>query len=91
MKRQFFLMIVNILFVGILSLQNVQAAGKPLQADYLRSEYRVDPQGIDVANPRLSWILKSEQRGQKQTAYHVLVASSLKALQQNQHQLYPRP
>lgn len=83
MKRQFFLMIVNILFVGILSLQNVQAAGKPLQADYLRSEYRVDPQGIDVANPRLSWILKSEQRGQKQTAYHVLVASSLKALQRN--------
>ena len=31
--------------------------------------------GVDVTAPRLSWIVESNQRGQKQTAYQVLVAS----------------
>jgi hypothetical protein len=39
------------------------------------------PVGIDAAKPRLSWTMnagtqKTEARGQKQTAYQVLVASS---------------
>jgi alpha-L-rhamnosidase len=46
----------------------------------LRSEYAADPIGIDVAEPRLSWILESARRGEGQTAYQVLVASSLEAL-----------
>jgi alpha-L-rhamnosidase len=47
-----------------------------VQLRYLRSEYRVNPQSIDVARPRLSWVVHSEERGQKQTAYQILVASS---------------
>lgn len=35
-----------------------------------------NPLGMDVAQPRLAWILRSETRGQTQTAYQVLVASS---------------
>lgn len=46
----------------------------------LRCEYHVNPLGIDVAKPRLSWILKSNERGQVQTAYQILVASSEKNL-----------
>jgi alpha-L-rhamnosidase len=42
----------------------------------LRSEYREDPLGIDVARPRLDWLLESDVRGQRQTAYRVLVAST---------------
>ncbi len=42
----------------------------------LRCEYLVNPQGIDILKPRLSWQLESGTRGQKQTAYHVLIASS---------------
>jgi alpha-L-rhamnosidase len=41
----------------------------------LRCEYLTDPLGIDVARPRLSWKLRSSWRGQKQTAYRVLVAT----------------
>jgi alpha-L-rhamnosidase len=41
----------------------------------LRCEYRVDPIGIDEAKPRLSWIMEGNARGQKQTAYRVLVAA----------------
>ena len=42
----------------------------------LRCEYAVNPLGIDVTEPRLSWIVESGQRGQRQTAYRILVASS---------------
>jgi len=51
-----------------------------LKAKYLRCEYRLNPSGIDVTNPRLSWILESSGRGQNQSAYQVLVATSKKAL-----------
>ena len=42
----------------------------------LRCEYKVDPMGIDVLKPRLSWELKSVERGVMQTSYEVRVAGS---------------
>ena len=58
------------------------ALGAPaLQVDDLRCEYLHEPLGIDEPQPRLSWTLKSQQRGQRQTAYQVLVASSPEALE----------
>ena len=42
----------------------------------LRCEYRVDPLGIDVMKPRLSWELVSAERGVMQTSYEVRVAGS---------------
>ena len=47
-----------------------------VSAEGLRTEYLVDPLGIDVEKPRLSWMLSSARSGEKQTAYQVLVASS---------------
>jgi alpha-L-rhamnosidase len=46
----------------------------------LRCEYLTNPVGIDVMQPRLSWWLESDRRGEKQTAYQILVASSAKEL-----------
>ena len=43
---------------------------------HLRCEYLVDPLGIDAAQPMLSWELVSDERGQRQTSYQILVASS---------------
>ncbi len=40
---------------------------------HLRCENLLDPLGIDVAQPRFSWILDSERRNEKQTAYEVVV------------------
>ena len=40
----------------------------------LRCEYKVNPVGIDVLKPRLSWQMESDQRGVVQTAYQVRVA-----------------
>jgi alpha-L-rhamnosidase len=39
-----------------------------VQITNLRCEYLSDPLGIDVAQPRLSWVLQSRQRGQMQKA-----------------------
>ena len=46
-----------------------------LSPEQLRCEYLDNPLGIDTLQPRLSWVLESKQRGQKQTAYQILVAS----------------
>ncbi|MCX7824684.1 MAG: glycoside hydrolase family 78 protein [Verrucomicrobiae bacterium] len=51
-----------------------------LTPKYLRCEYRVNPLGIGETAPRLSWIVESPERGQRQTAYRVFVASSEAAL-----------
>ncbi len=50
----------------------------------LRSEYFVDPIGLDSAEPRLTWLLEDPQRGARQTAYQVLVASSSTLLEHDQ-------
>jgi alpha-L-rhamnosidase len=57
----------------------------------LQCEYRYDPLGIDVKQPRLSWKLSAtdaEQRGQAQTAYRILVASSPERLTQDEGDLW---
>lgn len=46
----------------------------------LTCEYLVEPLGIDATAPRLGWHLNSERRGEMQSAYQVLVASSIENL-----------
>ena len=46
-------------------------------------EYRTNPLGIDVLQPRLGWQLESDQRGSRQAAYRILVAESQSALSAN--------
>src|ERR1044071_7615697 len=60
----------------------------PLSISNLRCEYRSNPAGLDMLHPRLSWICASDQRGQRQTAYQILAASSLEALSANTPELW---
>jgi len=50
----------------------ISAAAPPAPVS-LRVEYLTSPLGIDVAQPRFSWVLPQDGRGQKQTAYQVVV------------------
>jgi len=54
----------------------VGPAAAALNPVLLRCEYRLNPLGIDEAQPRLTWRLESNTRGEKQTAYQILVATS---------------
>ena len=63
-------------------------AGSGVSVKKLRCEYRVNPRGIDVVKPRLNWILQSGERGQKQTAYRVLVAGTRERLTSDEGDLW---
>jgi alpha-L-rhamnosidase len=54
----------------------------------LRCEYRENPLGIDVPQPRLSWVIESARRGEGQTACQVLVASTPDLLAKDQGDLW---
>ncbi len=54
----------------------------------LRCEYRVNPRGIDVAGPRLSWVLESNERSQRQSHYRILVASNEEILRSGRGDLW---
>ena len=47
---------------------------------HLRCEYLENPLGIDKASPRLSWQSDNVERDWKQSAYEILVASSVELL-----------
>jgi hypothetical protein len=54
----------------------------------LRCDYAVNPLGVDSPNPRLFWTVEDKERGQKQTAWQILVASSPARLKQDQGDLW---
>lgn len=79
-KRRIIPLIISTLFI----LTLLTSFGAVTLVDLL-CEYRVNPLGIDNVKPRLSWkIVDTENsRGQKQTGYQVLVASSVEMLNRN--------
>ncbi len=54
----------------------------------IRCEYLENPLGIDTQKPRLSWIIESTHRGERQTAYRILVASTPGLLAKDQGDLW---
>jgi alpha-L-rhamnosidase len=49
--------------------------GHALSASELRCDYRVHPLDVDNPRPCLGWILRSDRRSERQTAYQILVAT----------------
>ena len=82
------ILIATAILICLSSPAAADLLGKRLTPQHLRCEYRLDPLGIDVAAPRLSWTLKSNQRGQRQTAYRILAASSRRLLNKNTGDLW---
>jgi len=85
--------ISGVLVLASSSPCNFAEVGTLMQAeavtvDRLRCEYAVNPLGIDVRRPRLSWVIRSGRRGEVQTAYQVLVASSEANLKANKGDLW---
>ncbi|MBI5387212.1 MAG: family 78 glycoside hydrolase catalytic domain [Verrucomicrobia bacterium] len=78
--------LVVALLLGTLPSGAASAAG--LTAIALRTEYLVNPAGIEETAPRLTWRVESDQRGQKQTAYRLLVATSEARLAANDGELW---
>ncbi|MDB4055275.1 glycoside hydrolase family 78 protein [Akkermansiaceae bacterium] len=75
--------------IALLSLMSCTAfASNDIELNNLRCEYHNNPLGIDITSPRLSWISQSDNRGWKQSAYQILVASSQENLDQDRGDLW---
>lgn len=59
----------------------------PIPTDLI-CEYQQNPVGIDKLHPQLSWKLPDIRRGMMQSAYEILVASSLANLENNNGDLW---
>jgi len=81
-------MTIRLLLATVCLITVATARSGQLEPVALRCEYRVNPLGIDEAQPRLTWRVESAERGQKQSAYQILVASSAAALEKNEGDLW---
>lgn len=68
----FFLILFFI--IGLSQTAHSKTATGPLAPHNLRCEYLENPMGIDVQKPRFSWMLRHSERGQKQSAYQIMVS-----------------
>lgn len=77
---------VNVLhLIALVAMPTLHAA---VQVTALRCENSVDPLGIDASQPRLTWQLTSAERGERQTAWQVIVASNPALLAQDRGDLW---
>ena len=82
---KFALTLAALLLAPLAALAALNAA----EVANLRCEYRENPLGIDEVQPRLSWVMeKTEARGQKQTSYQVLMASTPELLGKDKGDLW---
>lgn len=66
----------------------LEATASALRVGELRCEFLQNPSGIEVTEPRLSWRLSSPERGERQTACEILVASSAPKLKPGRADLW---
>ncbi len=64
-------------------LISIQVFSQDLSLYDIKCENKVNPLGVEMLSPRLSWKIKSANRGVKQVAYRVLVSDDLSNLKQN--------
>lgn len=76
-----FVLLLSTVLVGNIQSASGQMEGPGAPSD-LRCEYLRNALGIDVRKPRFSWLLTNSQRGELQSAYQVLVATSPELLDQ---------
>ncbi|MBD3375050.1 Bacterial alpha-L-rhamnosidase [candidate division KSB1 bacterium] len=72
----------------LLAILAVNAIAADLKATRLRCEYKVDPMGIEIQNPRLSWELQSPLRNVLQQAFEIRAANSLSDVQSGKNLIW---
>ena len=79
---------IHLMTAVLFGMMTAGCSNSNLQVGDLRTEGLADPLGIDRVHPQLSWIITSAERGEKQTAYRVLVASSRENIEQDRGDLW---
>ena len=77
------------LIAGVLLSCQKQTDSSLLHIENMKCAYLINPIGIDLLSPRLSWQIRTKGiRGEKQTAYRIIVASSLDKLLEGKADLW---
>ncbi|PJJ08514.1 alpha-L-rhamnosidase [Flavobacterium sp. 1] len=84
MKKSF---LYTFILIALLCFSLAEAQNK-ISVTNLQCEMLNNPEGIDVVQPRLSWQIKSDVNDVKQTAYQIMVASTLENLNANKVDLW---
>jgi alpha-L-rhamnosidase len=84
MKKTF---LYTFILIASLSFSLAKAQTK-ISVTNLQCEMLTNPEGIDVVQPRLSWQIKANVNDVQQTAYQILVASTLENLNANKADLW---
>ncbi|MFA7288499.1 MAG: glycoside hydrolase family 78 protein [Melioribacteraceae bacterium] len=79
-KISIFLIIISFGF----TIREIKGADLPKILN-LRTEYKINPIGIESPNPRLSWEIVSKERNFMQSAYQIRAAHSIKDLESNKN------
>jgi alpha-L-rhamnosidase len=77
-----------LLAIGALFMGSVKEPGTTLKICDLKCEYGVNPLGMDIAAPQLSWCIESPDRGTFQNAYEIIVADSPGILSENKGNIW---
>jgi alpha-L-rhamnosidase len=83
--KKFFL---HITFIIITTISFSAKAQNKISVTNLQCEMLNNPEGIDVLQPRLSWQINADVNDVKQTAYQILLASTLEKLNANNADLW---
>ncbi|MFZ5518914.1 MAG: family 78 glycoside hydrolase catalytic domain [Candidatus Zhuqueibacterota bacterium] len=87
----FFLFQIAALGIIFLAVLNSAALANPASRPAIsnvRTEYKINPIGVDVRLPRLNWEITSSARGVKQTAYQIVAAANSDDLKQGKNLLW---
>jgi len=57
----------------------------------LRVQDNNEQLGVDVPNPNFAWFVNDNDRGEKQTAYRIIVASNQRNIDENKGDIWERP
>lgn len=79
----FFRAVIILAFLAYSPLSSGKNTTKSIKVLQLKCEYAVNPIGLDVQSPQLSWCIEPERRGVLQAAYQVMVAGSPEDLAQD--------
>lgn len=80
--------LLSLVLVAAFPLTALAQRSEGMKVSELRCEYLIDPLAIDTREPRLSWLIESNTRGARQTAYHVIMATNAASLAQNKGDLW---
>ena len=74
-----------ILCLNLFLINPVYCQKNDLSVKALRTEYKINPVGIDIKEPRLSWQIQTNQRNTLQTAYEIRAAMRIDDLGKNKN------